>query len=59
MPSPSPNQLKTPLMTWGEIGETPKRLDRGYKVKIIIFTPLDTQYPLKRLISLWLSILNL
>jgi len=24
-------------MTWGEIGETPKRLDRAYKVKINFF----------------------
>jgi protein DGCR14 len=31
MPSPAPNQLKTPLMTWGELGETPLRIDRSYK----------------------------
>lgn len=32
MPSPAPNMLKSPLMTWGELGETPLRIDRSYKV---------------------------
>ena len=32
MPSPAPNHLKSPLMTWGELGSTPLRIDRSYKI---------------------------
>lgn len=32
MPSPAPNMLKSPLMTWGELGATPIRIDRSYKI---------------------------
>ncbi|CAD8111920.1 unnamed protein product [Paramecium primaurelia] len=30
--SPAPQNMKTPLMTWGELGETPVQLDRSYMI---------------------------
>jgi hypothetical protein len=36
MPSPAPERLKSPFMTWGEVNETPVRLDRSYNVDIFM-----------------------
>jgi len=37
LPSPAPERLKSPLMTWGEVNETPVRIDRAYNVKESFF----------------------
>ena len=38
MPSPAPERLKSPLMTWGELNETPMRIDRSYNVlKVFLY----------------------
>jgi protein DGCR14 len=36
IPSPAPERLKSPLMTWGELNETPMRIDRSYNVLICV-----------------------
>ncbi len=38
LPSPSPNEMKSPLITWGEISSTPIRVEdekTGYRVRTV------------------------
>ena len=45
-------------MTWGEIGDTPIRIDRAYKVNYYK-TILDSQYTHKRSVGIKFSNLNM
>ena len=44
LPSPSPNEMKSPLLTWGEISSTPIRVEddkTGYRVSFILLLSIQ------------------